>query len=98
MPAIAWLPEALDDLERLHEFLEDKNPKAAARAITAIREGAAQLRKFPRLGRPMPDNTGRRELFIAFGGGAYVLRYMLENKNAAVIIRVWHSREDRADE
>jgi len=42
----------------------------------------------------MPDETGRRELFMAFGAGAYVLRYMPE-KTGVVVIRVWHSREER---
>jgi plasmid stabilization system protein ParE len=50
----------------------------------------------PRLGRPMPDETGRRELFIAFGAGAYVLRYVLEGDDKIVVIRVRHSRESRA--
>ncbi len=44
----------------------------------------------------MADETGRRDLFVAFGAGAYVLRYLLEDKKQAVIIvRVWHSRENR---
>jgi len=43
----------------------------------------------------MSDNTGRRELFMPFGAGAYVLRYMLENNDTVVIIRVWHTKEDR---
>ena len=33
--------------------------------------------------------------FVAFGAGAYVLRYIVEPEGAIVILRVWHSREDR---
>ena len=29
------------------------------------------------------------------GAGAYVLRYVVEPEGAIVIIRVWHSREER---
>jgi hypothetical protein len=42
----------------------------------------------------MDDDTGRRELFVPFGVGAYVLRYRLTGENL-VVIRVWHSRESR---
>lgn len=43
----------------------------------------------------MSDDTGRRELFLAFGTGAYVLRYKMDVAGTVVIIRVWHSRENR---
>ena len=95
MAEVKWLPEALDDLERLFVFLREKNPSAAARAAQTILDGAHLLLTSPRLGRPMPDQTQRREMFIPFASGAYVLRYMLEDDTTPVIIRVWHSRESR---
>lgn len=95
VPTLKWLPEALADVERLHAFLKGKNPQAAARAAQAILEAAHSLKTIPHSGRPMADDTGRRELFIPFAGGVYVLRYMLESEDVVVIIRVWHSREDR---
>jgi plasmid stabilization system protein ParE len=45
----------------------------------------------------MQDETGRRELFIPFGASAYVLRYMQEDKDTVVVVRVWHSREIRSN-
>jgi plasmid stabilization system protein ParE len=92
---IKWLPEALADVERLHAFLKNKNPQAAARAARAILEGAELLKTSPNIGRPMQDDTERRELFISFASGAYVLRYMQEDESTIIIIRVWHSRENR---
>jgi plasmid stabilization system protein ParE len=92
---VKWLPAALSDIERLHKFLYAKNPEAAARAAGTILDGAELLKSSPHLGRPMPDDTGRRELIIPFAAGAYVLRYMLEEEDTVVIIRVWHSRENR---
>lgn len=91
--SVKWLPDALKDIERLYGLLNDKNPEAAARAADTILQGAKLLKTAPRLGRPMPDETGRRELFLPFGAGAYMLRYMTEGENT-VVIRVWHSRED----
>lgn len=95
MSTLKWLPEALDDLERLFAFLQEKSPDAAARAAQTILEGADLLLTSPRLGCLMPDATQRRELFIPFASGAYVLRYILEEDDTPIIIRVWHSRELR---
>src|SRR5277367_6081508 len=92
---IKWLPEAIADIERLHDFLKCKNPDGAARAAKAVLEGADLLKSNPAMGRPMPDDTGRREWFVPFAAGSYVLRYILEG-DTVVVIRVWHSRENRA--
>ena len=43
----------------------------------------------------MDDDTGRRELVVSFGAGAYVLRYMRDENDTVVLIRVWHSKEKR---
>lgn len=43
---------------------------------------------------PMDDDGRRRELYLAFGVAAYVLRYRLDG-DFVVIIRVQHSREHR---
>ena len=37
---VLWLPEALADLERLYNFLVEKDPTAAARAMRTIDSGA----------------------------------------------------------
>ncbi len=93
MPKLRWLPEALDDLQRLHRFLREVSPAAAQRAATAILEGADHLEEHPRIGKRLDDD--RREWFVPFGVGAYVLRYRLDGDDNPVVIRVWHSREDR---
>ena len=92
---LRWLPAALQDIERLYAFLVGKDPDAAARAMEVILEGADSLEDMPEIGRPMGDDIGRRELYLPFGAGAYVLRYILYGQTI-VIIRVWHNREIRA--
>jgi hypothetical protein len=42
----------------------------------------------------MHDDTDRRELFLPFGTGGYVLRYITDME-VIVIIRAWHSKEQR---
>ncbi|MBW4642994.1 MAG: type II toxin-antitoxin system RelE/ParE family toxin [Goleter apudmare HA4340-LM2] len=94
MSQVVWLPEALEDIIRLRSFLEDKSQEAAKRAAEVIRGGAKLLADFPAIGKPINDGTGRRELFLPFGTGSYVLRYRMDQE-IVVIIRVWHSREKR---
>lgn len=91
---LLWLPEAKEDIARLHEFLKEKSPDAASRMVDLLLTGADQLLGFPEIGMPLGDELKRRDLFLTFGAGAYVLRYVLTEKNIAVI-RVWHSRENR---
>ena len=94
VPQIVWLPEALEDTQRLRLFLENKNPTAAVRAGRVLQAGAKRLAVFPEIGQPMNDGTDRRELFLPFGTGCYVLRYITD-RQTVVIIRAWHSKEHR---
>lgn len=91
---LRWLPEARDDIQRLYEYLIDKNAAAAERAIRLIQTGANLLLENPELGKPMDDDTKRRELALPFGASAYILRYRL-HENAIVVIRIWHGKEQR---
>lgn len=91
---LRWLPEAWEDVQRLFEFLVGKDSLAAAQAMELIGEGADRLLDMPEIGWPMSDDTRRRELYLPFGTSAYVLRYRLDG-DSVVIIRVWHSREQR---
>jgi len=91
---VVWLPEALEDVIRLYDFLAERNPEAARRAAVAIKAQARHLEQFPDSGSPMDDGE-RREVFLAFGAGAYVLRYRRNREGDVVIVRVWHSRETR---
>jgi plasmid stabilization system protein ParE len=89
---LIWLEEATQDIARLRNFLEPKNPLAAQKVARCILDGAKLLQKHPEAGSPMDD--GRRELFLPFANSAYVLRYCLDGDDL-VIIRVWHGREQR---
>ncbi len=95
MARVMWRARARLDVERLYDFLWQKAPEAATRAAQFILEGATLLETSPRLGRPLQDGTGRRELFLSFGASDYVLRYLLVDEETVLILRVWHSREKR---
>jgi plasmid stabilization system protein ParE len=93
---VVWRERALEDIDRLYNFLFKNNKEAAAKAAQVVLRGSSLLGESPRLGRPMADSTGRRELFIPFGSGFYVLRYFLIN-DSVIIVRVWHGRENRKE-
>jgi len=92
---LGYAPEAIGDLERLRNFIAEKNPAAAARVAERLVVGIDRLTTFPNLGRAVdqaPDPERIRDLIL----GDYVVRYLLLD-SAVLILRVWHQREDRPE-
>ena len=86
-------PEAVNDLVRLREFLEDKSPRAAAKAAQVLVQSFDSLLHFPERGR-ISALAFHRELVVPFGNSAYLLRYRYFPSDARVhVVRVWHGRE-----
>jgi len=75
MAQVVFSRNAASNLERLHRFLAEKNPDAAARAVNVIVGGLASVARFPLRGRADPDRPDARQLFIRFGAAGYVARY-----------------------
>ncbi|MDB2439728.1 type II toxin-antitoxin system RelE/ParE family toxin [Hellea sp.] len=91
---IDWDPLALDDLDRLHDYLLEFSETAADDAIMTILDASDKLLKHPALGRPYKDKSQYRELVIPFGQRAYILRYHPLN-DTIIILRIWHGLEER---
>jgi len=86
-------PEAALDIERLRDFLEEKSPNAAKRALSALWVGVEKLQDFPALGAPTQD-VEVRQLVIRFSSSAYVVRYTeLPASKDILVLRIWHGRE-----
>ncbi len=94
MRTLEWLPDALDDLRRLHEFVAPHSQAAAHRLIDAILDAAESLKEFPEKGKPNEPDLHFRELLVPFGARGYVLTYRLTGEKI-VIVRIWHASEDR---
>lgn len=91
-----FLPEAGEDIERLHRSLSEHNPTAARKAMLAIDDGIRMLLETPLLGPRMEGRPDYRQLFVPFGKSACVFRYRIhEEADTLVLVRVWHGREDR---
>lgn len=91
---LIWTRPAAEDVNRLRAFIRVHNPDAAQRAAQAIQKAAALLLQHPSIGHPAHDLPDFRDLFIPFGSRGYVMRYRLD-KNHIIVVRVWHSLEER---
>jgi plasmid stabilization system protein ParE len=97
MPApytLALTPGALADLDRLDQFLRQRNPAAADRMLTAIINALTRLTSHPLSGRPLPASP-LRALIVRFGKGGYVCLYEVRD-HMVLVARVFHAREDRS--
>ena len=81
---ISYTQEAINDLERLRNFIESKNPFAARQISSELLDGIGNLHSFPKMGLPVaraPDPKAIRDLFIkAF---KYVPAYGLHRTRAS---------------
>lgn len=91
---ILFSPDAVEDVGRLRSFLEEKNPGAAQRALTAIWRAIDRLQEFPELGTPTGD-AAIRQIVVRFGASGYIVRYANLPEGNILITRIWHGREAR---
>ena len=92
MARLIYSARALDDLERVTDFLADADPAAAATTVELIAEAVAILARHPLIGRP--TEQGLRELVISRGRTGYVALYSFEEaQDCILILAVRHQRE-----
>lgn len=92
---VRYSPESIDDLIRLRDFIEDKDPVAAQRIANELLDGINKLKLFSKIGLPVmraADPQSIRDLFI----DNYTVRYLVGN-NEIYILRMWHGKEIEKD-
>ena len=83
---------ALEDFERLFDFLAAENPQRAREQMLSVRRALELLADHPLLGRDAED--GRRELVLSRGRYGYVAKYRwLPADDVVLILAVRHQRE-----
>ena len=88
-------PDAVEDIERLRTFLDQKNPDAARRALALIWKALDRLQEFPDLGMRTGD-ADIRQIVVRFGSSGYIVRYAAPPEGENILItRIWHGREAR---
>lgn len=84
---------ALDDAQRLFDFLNASNPDAAARAGNALVTHISRLEQFPE---SMPRLHGQfRILTVPFGKRGYSVAYVYqEERDTVVVLGIKHQSEE----
>jgi plasmid stabilization system protein ParE len=89
---VKYSPESIEDLQRVVEFIENKNPFAARRVAIDLQEGVQKLKQFSQIGLPVlkaSDPERIRDLYL----GQYTVRYLITDE-VIYILRIWHGKEN----
>lgn len=92
MVRIAFSPRAIDDLERLSDFLIGIDKNAALATLEMIADAIQILERHPLVSRLCEGHI--RELLISRGNNGYIASYSFdERRNAVLINRIRHQKE-----
>lgn len=100
--AVKLTKEAEDDLVRLYDFILERELQRlstgdldiAEKALNAIKDGFASLRRSPFTCRKAEQSPFLRELIIPFGRSGYVALFEIVNSTLVVVAAVRHQNED----
>jgi plasmid stabilization system protein ParE len=85
-------PKAVDDIDRLSDFLLDSDPSTASKTGGILVSGLQILKDHPLIGRQV--ERGFRELLISRGRTGYVALYRFDVvKDIAIVLSIRHQRE-----
>lgn len=93
MARIVLAPRALEDIERLSEFLIESDPLAAATTANLLMDGIRVPKNHPLIGRLVERSY--REVLISRGRSGYIVLYKYDVlRDLAVVLAIRHQRED----
>lgn len=87
---IIWSPTAISDLDHVHTFISEQNPKAASEVAALILGAVERLIEFPASGRPgrLPET---RELVVP--GTPFIIPYRVLGSRIEIIAVIHGSRK-----
>jgi len=92
MTAVVYTSQALDDLDRLEDFLLETDVPAARKTIPLIVSAVETLRLHPNIGRRRGVQV--RELVISRGKTGYIALYRYDEiRDVARVLAIRHQRE-----
>lgn len=92
MAQVICAAEALDDLERLTEFLLEQVPESAPAVLAHVTDAIEILSDHPLIGRRVENEL--RELVILRGASGYLALYRFDPVRDIVrLLRIRHQRE-----
>ena len=82
-------------MQRLFDFLAERDAKAARRARSLIAKGIEFLSIFPfSCRKASTEHPLLRELIISFGANGYVALFEIEDSQTVTVLAVRHQREE----
>ena len=92
---VRYTDEALEDLERLYDYLIEWDPGAAEKSYLVLHRAIKLLEDFPFTCRKAAgDSSFLRELIVPFGSAGYVVLFEIEEDHQVTILAVRHQREE----
>lgn len=92
MAQVVYSEHAVDDLERLAEFLAANDPALAFETLAIIQDAVTILGRHPLIGRLAEQ--GLREMVISRGRTGYIALYdFIEVDDAVLVLAIRHQRE-----
>lgn len=92
MAKIKYVRQAINDLQRLAEFLFVSDPEVSEETTSLILDAICVLQRHPQIGRP--KGIGLRELIISRGSTGYVALYdFYPELDELLILTIRHQRE-----
>lgn len=87
---VVYTGPARADLDRIRDYLRERNPAAATKLAALIRARVTLLKTQPLMGPVVAERSSTRELVVQ----SYVLVYRVLAERIE-ILRVWHGAQDR---
>ncbi len=87
---IIWTEQAVEKLEEYADYIALDKPNAALKWAEKIQKSVANLQKFPKLGREVPEI--RRPEIRELIEGEYRIIYRLET-NIISVLTIYHSKQ-----
>lgn len=94
MGEVRWTEEAAQRLREIHDYLVERNPRAASRTIRGIFELAGSLDRFPERGFVHRTRSGHEVRIVVYGHFRVV--YRVESGATVIVIGIFHGAMDLA--
>ena len=95
MAGVCYSPKALDDIERIRDYIRDAllNPEAAAKFVSDVIDAGDMLARKPRPGAPFRSDREVLQYYRYLSVGRYLVVYRVQN-DMAFVVRVLHELQD----
>ncbi|MGB0769046.1 MAG: type II toxin-antitoxin system RelE/ParE family toxin [Phycisphaeraceae bacterium] len=92
MVEIIWSVESSQNLESIHVYIAEENPRAAEATIRGLIDRVERLRHFPQLGPALQGYEGRH--LRALNYGHYRIIYRLADPVLVELVGIYHAAMD----